>query len=433
MSHDDSILPSLDEDVLSFGFQYTLPNIIKVIGVGGAGCNSVSYLSQLGIQDVDFVVSNTDIQSLGLSPIPIKIQLGASLTGGRGAGSSPDMGEQSAIESIDSVRKVLDDFTRMVFIIAGMGGGTGTGAAPIIASLAKEMGILTIAVVTIPSPVEGEKRFKQALAGVEKLKDSVDSMLVIRNEKLQQEYGDLPASQAFAKADDVIATAVKSVAETITLHGAINIDFADIQTVMRQSGRFLVGIGLAEGEERASTALKRAIEYPLLGEKNLEGVRKMLVKITSGSEEIRMGEIGEILDFLQKSAAMSADIIWGTSIDLNLGNQICITILATGIKENNVSSFIQKETVKFEKSDLKNQYLFDYNVEEGRFKHTSKAFSIKKEVEFEVSRPDTELDLSLKNRRMKRSEGSNREIHNGNWFLKQFNTIFEEKETDIDK
>lgn len=427
MSHDDSILPSLDENVLSFGFQHTLPNIIKVIGVGGAGCNSVNRMSQLGIQNVDFVVCNTDVHVLCSSPVPIKIQLGASLTGGRGVGNSPELGEQSAIESIDLVRQVLDNCTRMVFITAGMGGGTGTGAAPVIASLAKEMGILTIAVVTIPSPVEGKKRFNQALDGVVKLKKAVDSVLVIPNEKLQQEYENLPASEAFAKADEVIATVVKSIAEIITIHGPINSDFADLYTVLSQSSCFIIGKGLAEGKGRAMIALKRAMEYPLFENENLNDARNILVEITSGNEEVRMGEIGMILDSLQKSIGLNADIIWGDSIDLNLGNQICITILATGFKEDNVSSFIQKETVKFEKSDLKDQYSFDYNVEEG--KPISKN---RKEVEFEVSHSDSGLDLLLKNHKLKQSEESN-ETHNGNWFLKQFNTIFEEKETDIDK
>jgi len=318
------------DDLLSFGFQDPYNSIIKVIGVGGGGSNAVNHMYHNGIAGVDFVVCNTDAQALANSPVPVKIQLGVTLTEGRGAGNAPKKGEQAAIENLDEVRKILESNTRMVFITAGMGGGTGTGAAPIIAQLARDMDILTIAVVTMPSRKEGKLRYEQASEGIMKLDRYVDCMLVISNENLHKVYGELPAREAFAKADDIVCTAVKGCAEIITLHGNINIDFADVNTVMRNSGVFIMGTGLAEGPDRAYDAVEDALQSPLLDSNNIYGTSNILLNIISGEEEVRMGEIGQIIDYLQQAAGDNANIIWGNGYDASLGNKISVTIIATG-------------------------------------------------------------------------------------------------------
>ncbi len=270
------------EDLLSFGFKYNYQSIIKVIGVGGGGGNAVNHMYRKGIAGVDFLVCNTDAQALVNSPVPVKVQLGVSLTEGRGAGNKPKLGEQAAIENLAEIREVLETGTRMVFITAGMGGGTGTGAAPVIAQLAREMDILTIAVVTLPSIKEGRLRYEQAIEGINKLQCYVDSLLVISNENLHKVYGDLPAREAFAQADNIVATAVKGCAEIITLHGNINIDFADVNTVMRESGVFIMGTGFAEGENRAMRAVEEALKSPLLDSNDIYGTENILLNITSG-------------------------------------------------------------------------------------------------------------------------------------------------------
>ncbi|HEY5510903.1 MAG TPA: cell division protein FtsZ [Prolixibacteraceae bacterium] len=318
------------DDLLSFGSQDPYNSIIKVIGVGGGGSNAVNHMYHNGIAGVDFVVCNTDAQALANSPVPVKIQLGVTLTEGRGAGNAPKKGEQAAIENLDEVRKILESNTRMVFITAGMGGGTGTGAAPIIAQLARDMDILTIAVVTMPSRKEGKLRYEQASEGIMKLDRYVDCMLVISNENLHKVYGELPAREAFAKADDIVCTAVKGCAEIITLHGNINIDFADVNTVMRNSGVFIMGTGLAEGPDRAYDAVEDALQSPLLDSNNIYGTSNILLNIISGEEEVRMGEIGQIIDYLQQAAGDNANIIWGNGYDASLGNKISVTIIATG-------------------------------------------------------------------------------------------------------
>ena len=322
------------DEIINFGFSQAESSIIKVLGVGGAGCNAVNHMFTEGIQGVDFLICNTDAQVLKISPVPVKIQLGVSLTQGRGAGNQPEQGEQAAIENLEDIRKLLKGTTRMLFITAGMGGGTGTGAAPVLARLSRELDILTIAVVTVPSPAEGKRRFQQAMAGVEKLKKHVDSMLVVSNEKLHEIYGDLPASQAFMKADDIIGTAVKGVAEIITLHGNINIDFADVYTVMTGSEVFIMGTGIAEGESRAMNAVHQALESPLLDSNDIWGTKDILLNITSGADEIKMGEIGDIIEYLQAKAGQDANIIWGNGMDPKLANKISVTIIATRFNKN---------------------------------------------------------------------------------------------------
>ncbi len=315
---------------INFQFEKKQGSIIKVVGVGGGGGNAVNHMYIQGIRDVDFVICNTDAQALIASPIPLKVQLGPSLTGGRGAGNKPETGKQAAIENIEDVRNVLEPTTKMVFITAGMGGGTGTGAAPVIARLCHEMGFLTVGIVTIPFRSEGKLRVNQAIEGIKEIEQYVDSLLVINNERIREMYGDFPISQAFAKADDVLTIAAKGIAEIITVHGYINVDFADVETVMRQSGVAIMGTGLAEGEERAITAVERALSSPLLNNNNITGARNILLNVTSGLSEITMDEIGQITDYVQKKAGFEADLIWGNGTDENLGNQISVTVIATG-------------------------------------------------------------------------------------------------------
>jgi len=327
-------MENIVDDLLSFGFQHQYNSIIKVIGVGGGGSNAVNHMYHNGIAGVDFVVCNTDAQALASSPVPVKIQLGVTLTEGRGAGNAPKKGEQAAIENLGEVRQILEAGTKMVFITAGMGGGTGTGAAPIIAQLARDMDILTIAVVTMPSKKEGKLRYEQAMDGILKLDRFVDCMLVISNENLHKVYGELPAREAFAKADDIVCTAVKGCAEIITLHGNINIDFADVNTVMRDSGVFIMGTGFAEGSNRAFQAVEDALQSPLLDSNNICGTGNILLNIISGEEEVRMGEIGQIIDYLQQAAGDNANIIWGNGYDPSLENKISVTIIATGFEND---------------------------------------------------------------------------------------------------
>jgi cell division protein FtsZ len=307
-------------------------SIIKVIGVGGGGGNAVNHMYKQGIVGVDFIICNTDAQALELSPIPNKIQLGASLTEGRGAGSMPEVGMNSAIESIDDVKELLGANTKMIFITAGMGGGTGTGASPIIAQAAKEMGILTVGIVTTPFTFEGKRRKMQADDGLEQLKQHVDSLLVISNDKLREMFGNLTLSNAFAQADNILTTAAKGIAEIITVPGYINVDFEDVQTVMCNSGVAIMGSATAEGEGRAYKAVQAALASPLLNDNEIEGARYILLNITSGMNEVLMDEVGEITDYIQNEAGLTADIIWGNCYDETLGESISVTLIATGFQ-----------------------------------------------------------------------------------------------------
>ncbi|MBN4062053.1 MAG: cell division protein FtsZ [Flavobacteriales bacterium] len=309
-------------------------SIIKVIGVGGGGGNAVNHMYQQGIKGVDFVICNTDQQALDLSPIPTKIQFGASLTEGRGAGSLPEVGKNAAIENIDEIRDILEKNTKMVFITAGMGGGTGTGGAPVIAKIAKEMGILTVGIVTVPFMFEGKKRRHQAEIGIEDLRENVDTLLIICNDRLREMYGNLNLSEAFAQADDVLATAAKGIAEIITVTGAINVDFEDVRTVMTDSGVAIMGSATSEGEERSIKAVQQALASPLLNDNNIEGARYVLLNITYGSQEIQMDEVTEITDYIQEEAGSTADVIWGHGLDESLGEKISVTIIATGFNHN---------------------------------------------------------------------------------------------------
>ncbi|WP_282037658.1 cell division protein FtsZ [Saccharicrinis aurantiacus] len=342
----------MSEDIMNFELAQNEDCIIKVIGVGGGGSNAVNHMFSQGIKDVSFVVCNTDYQALVNSPVPIKIQLGESLTEGRGAGNKPDKGRESAIENIGDIEKVLKDNTRMVFITAGMGGGTGTGAAPIIAKTARELGILTVGIVTIPFRFEGKLRITQALDGIAEMERNVDSLLVINNEKLRGMYGDLKLSNAFAKADDVLSTAAKGIAEIITVHGYINVDFADVETVMRESGVAIMGSANADGPNRAIDAITKALESPLLNSNDIRGAKNILLNITSGEEEITMDEVGEITDFVQETVGASASIIWGTGTDADLDHQVNVTIIATGFDTRSIAEFSQRNEPKIKKFTL---------------------------------------------------------------------------------
>ena len=307
-------------------------SIIKVIGVGGGGGNAVNHMYNQGISGVDFIICNTDAQALELSPIPNKVQLGASLTEGMGAGSIPEVGKNSAIESIEDIKEMLGPNTKMLFITAGMGGGTGTGASPIIARAAREMDILTVGIVTTPFSFEGKRRKQQAELGMEELKKYVDSFLVISNDRLRQIFGNLTLGSAFAQADNILTTAAKGIAEIITVPGYINVDFKDVRTVMKDSGVSIMGSFAAEGEDRAVKAVKGALSSPLLKDNEIEGARYILLNISSGSNEVTMDEVSAITDYIQDEAGLAADLIWGNCTDESLGEKISVTIIATGFQ-----------------------------------------------------------------------------------------------------
>ena len=331
---------------MQFDLPKELSSIIKVIGVGGGGSNAVNHMYKLGIKGVDFVVCNTDQQALDISPVPVKIALGASLTEGRGAGSIPEVGKNAAIENIDDIKNILSKNTKMVFITAGMGGGTGTGAAPVIAKAAKDMGILTVGIVTVPFTHEGKKRRAQAEEGINELKQSVDTLLVIGNDKLREIYGNLKITEAFGRADDVLANAAKSIAEIITVTLHVNVDFADIVTVMKESGVAIMGSAIASGENRALKAVEAALCSPLLNDNDIKGARYVLLNITCGTEEITMDELGEITDYIQEAAGQTAEIIKGYGIDETLGSNVNVTIIATGFNSKGLSTVVEPIAAK---------------------------------------------------------------------------------------
>jgi cell division protein FtsZ len=305
-------------------------SIIKVIGVGGGGSNAVNHMYRQGIKGVDFVVCNTDQQALDISPVPLKIQLGAGLTEGRGAGSIPEVGMNAALENLEEIKEILSNNTKMLFVTAGMGGGTGTGAAPVIASIAKEMGILTVGIVTVPFVFEGRKRRQQANDGIERMRQSVDTLLIINNDKLREMFGNLTLGNAFSQADDVLSTAAKGIAEVISVTGAINVDFNDVNTVMRDSGYAIMGSAQAEGDNRAILAVQKALSSPLLNDNNIAGAKYVLLNITYGDNEVLMDEIADITDYIQDEAGSTADVIWGHGYDDTLGDKLSVTIIATG-------------------------------------------------------------------------------------------------------
>ena len=327
-------------------------SIIKVIGIGGGGSNAVNHMYRQGIKDVDFMVCNTDQQALDISPVPAKIQLGASLTSGLGAGSRSEVGENAAIESIDEIKEILGAHTKMIFITAGMGGGTGTGAAPIIAQAAKELGILTVGIVTMPFSFEGKKRRRRADEGIAKLKNCVDTILIINNDKLREMFGNLTLDNAFEQADNVLTTAARGIAEAITTTGKINVDFNDVKTVMTGSGVAIMGSATAKGENRASVAVQNAVASPLLNDNDITGASNILLNITYGKDQILFDEITEITDYIEEEVGDEAEVIWGHGMDDRLeDDEISITIIATSfIDRPHVSQEVKREPKPMVKS-----------------------------------------------------------------------------------
>jgi cell division protein FtsZ len=324
-------------------YRFDLPknqkSIIKVIGVGGGGSNAVNHMYGLGIKDVEFVVVNTDAQALKSSPVPLRLQLGANLTEGLGAGANPEQGRRAALETEDEIRELLADNTKMVFITAGMGGGTGTGAAPIVAKIAKELNILTVGIVTAPFMFEGKKKMAVAQAGIESLRENCDTVLVILNDKLREIYGNLAIRTAFSKADDILSTAARSIAEIITIHQDVNVDFEDVKTVMKDAGAAVMGSATEEGEGRAIRAAGLAISSPLLNNVDIKGAQKILLSIISGEEEeLSMDELSDITEYIQEKAGDNAEVIFGQGIDPELGRAIRVTVIATGFEMDRLAN-----------------------------------------------------------------------------------------------
>ncbi len=307
-------------------------SIIKVIGVGGGGGNAVNHMFRQGIVGVNFIVANTDRQALEMSPVPMKIQLGKNLTEGRGAGMNPDIGRRSALEALDEIKKYLQQNTRMLFITAGMGKGTGTGGAPVIAKLAREMNILTVALVTTPFSAEGPRRFQQAQEGIQELRNHVDTLIVVSNDKLREIHGNLTLSAAFAQVDNILANAAKSIAEIITVPGYVNVDFEDVNTVMKGSGVAIMGMATAEGEGRALQAVRAALTSPLLNDSDIRGAKNILVNISSGAQEVTLDEVSEITEFIQQEAGFESNLIWGNCRNDSLGDKLLVTVIATGFE-----------------------------------------------------------------------------------------------------
>lgn len=354
-------------------------SIIKVIGVGGGGSNAVNFMFEQGITDVDFIVCNTDQQALVNSPVPIKLHLGQTLTEGLGAGNKPEKGREAAIENLDDVIKVLGKNTKMVFITAGMGGGTGTGAAPVIAKATKDLGILTVAIITIPFRFEGKRRIDQAVKGVQEISRYVDSLLVINNERLREIYGDVGVTDAFSKADNVLSVAAKGIAEIITKKGHVNVDFADVKTVMTESGVAVLGSAQAEGEGRAIKAIQDALDSPLLNNNDIIGAKNILLNISFGEEDVTMDEIFEITHFVQDAAGNNADLIWGYNQEISLGKKINVTIIATGFETDVIPELyvVKKDGVNVPKVEI--------------LKKTEKTLS--EEVGFEVAYAGDDIKL----------------------------------------
>ena len=328
---------------MKFELPTELSSIIKVIGVGGGGSNAVNHMHAQGITGVDFVICNTDKQALDMSRIPVKLQIGAALTEGLGAGSVPERGGLAAQENIDEIRQLLSTRTKMLFITAGMGGGTGTGAAPVIARIARDMGILTVGIVTMPFNWEGRKRKQQASAGIEEMRNAVDTLLVINNDRLRDLYGNLTMDDAFAHADNVLTTAARGIADIINKTGKVNVDFEDVRTVMSNSGVAIMGMAEAEGEDRAIRAAQEALSSPLLNDSDIKGAKFVLLNIALGDRQMQMDEMTEITDHIQDAAGSSADVIWGYCHDESLGDRLRVTVIATGFQQNPLSTPEQRQ------------------------------------------------------------------------------------------
>ena len=375
-------------DNITFDLPKNQSNVIKVIGVGGGGSNAINHMFQAGIHGVDFVICNTDAQALQNSSVPNKIQLGVTLTEGLGAGANPEVGEQAALESMEEVKQMLSTNTKMVFVTAGMGGGTGTGAAPVIARQAKEMDVLTVGIVTMPFQFEGKTRCHQAQKGIEKLRNNVDSLIVINNNKLREVYGNLGFKAGFAKADEVLATAARGIAEVITHHFTQNIDLRDAKTVLSNSGTAIMGSSMASGSSRAQEAIAKALDSPLLNDNKIKGAKNVLLLIVSGSQEITIDEIGEINDHIQVEAGHSANIIMGVGEDENLGEAIAVTVIATGFNVDQQDEIVNTESKKIIHT-LEDEQKAQQDLSEQKVVHTLEL----EEESIEVSVQEPEMDL----------------------------------------
>ncbi|MCC7317299.1 MAG: cell division protein FtsZ [Bacteroidales bacterium] len=380
-------------EMLKFEHPKDQSNIIKVIGVGGGGSNAVTHMYHQGIKGVDFVLCNTDSQALDTSPVPNKVHLGKRQLG---AGNVPSVGRDAAIETTDELKELLEPHTKMLFITAGMGGGTGTGAAPVVAKIARELDILTVGIVTLPFSFEGKKRRQQAIEGIEELRRHVDTLLIISNDKLREEYGNMRLTEAFKKADDVLTIASKGIAEIITVTGYINVDFEDVKTVMKNSGKAIMGSAIASGDNRALKAIEEAMRSPLLNDSNISGAKNILLYITSGEEEISLDEVHEITDYIQHICGNSAEVIWGNGVDNTLENNIALTIIATGFENEETISMTANP------ADVKVRQLYDDNSETassnvGNNKPTAvKVFTIGNEEDTEKENEDKKFSSTPK-------------------------------------
>jgi len=398
----------MEEIITNFEFSPNKSSIIKVIGVGGGGGNAVNHMYRMGINGVDFIIVNTDLKALQNSSVPIKIQIGSTLTEGRGAGNKPEIGKQAAIENINEINKILSENTKMVFITTCMGGGTGTGAAPIIAKAAREKGILTVAIVTIPFRSEGLKRINQAIEGINELEKYVDSLIIINNEKIREIYGDLKLSVAFAKADEIISTVVKSISEIITVQRYINVDFADIETVMRNSGVAIMSSAKASGENRAIRAVKEALSSPLLNDNNIKDAKNILITITTGKEEVTIDEIGQINDYIQESCRSDAEVICGNAYDENLNDEICLTIIATGFTTNSIPDLYIKRK-HLDKVQLMDDLVMESTLN-NQNKNSFEINSIEKKFLNEIfTNQNNEVEFIIKNYNENTSNFENKE------------------------
>ncbi|WP_340111174.1 cell division protein FtsZ [Maribellus mangrovi] len=415
------------DNLENFDFNDSSGAQIKIVGVGGGGGNALNHMYIQGIRDVDYLICNTDAQAMQNSPIRKHIQLGAKLTEGRGAGNKPEVGRQAAEENIEDVKSALTENTKMVFVTAGMGGGTGTGGAPVIAKACHEEGYLTVAIVTIPFRNEGRRRVKQAIEGIKELEKYVDSLLVINNERIREMYGDFGISEAFSRADNILATAARGIAEIITVPGYINVDFADVETVMRKSGMAIMGTGVATGENRAEEAVELALNSPLLNNNDIRGARNVLVHITSGDKEVTMDEVGRITDFVQNKAGFDADMIWGNGIDENLDEELSVTVIATGFPSSILSGFgegkQEKEKVVLDITSGRS----DENSSSGNGNMGPGQKTIEFDIRKEREKEDMEFESLYPNTSKQRTE---REDH---YNMNDFSSMSDEDIDDLDK
>ncbi len=404
---------STEFESISFDLPKNQSNVIKVIGVGGGGSNAINHMFEAGINGVDFVICNTDAQALQNSPVPTKIQLGVSLTEGLGAGANPEVGEQAALESMEEIKQMLSTNTKMAFITAGMGGGTGTGAAPVIAKQAKEMDILTVGIVTMPFQFEGRNRCKQAQQGIERLRANVDSLIVINNNKLREVYGNLGFKAGFSKADEVLATAARGIAEVITHHYTQNIDLRDAKTVLANSGTAIMGSAIASGSARAQEAIMKALDSPLLNDNKIQGAKNVLLLIVSGAQEITIDEIGEINDHIQIEAGHGANIIMGVGEDENLGDAIAVTVIATGFNMDQQNDIVNTETKK-----IIHTLEDDQKAEQNWEKEEKVVHTLETEPEEEVFEPVIKHELIEDEQYMELIPTTN--------YIRNFNVFYEE-------